>query len=704
MMKFHIDRKSISYRMTTLVIALIIGQTMLLLGTIIAVGILSDAKENAYETLSMKVSNRKDYIQSEMKNRWTNFTPYMAPLSELLPRKADVGYENLNEFWYEIAPSLVSMLRTTLSTGVFIILDDGSGDQKGYSSLYFRDYDPLLNDSSNKDLYLVAGPWDISQSMNIPMDQYWHYDIWLSDANREFFDKPYESDFMQLTSEYLGYWSKPFKLSENDITVMTYTIPIYNKYNERCGVIGIEVAINHLSKFLPATDLQPQDSLGYLIGYSGSHEAPVSPVVTLGALQKRIINEDEAFDWTPTDSDQSIYLLNNHKSKTDIYAAVEKIGFYNYNTPFNDESWYLIGLMQEDDLMIFVDKIQNTILTSLITSILIGLIGGYIFSRRITRPIISLAKRVSISGSENAIDLGRLGLTELDHLAASMEVANKNLIASTSRLSTIVDLLDVKIGAFEIDMQTKHVMTTDKLQSILSIEDQKILTDSTLFLRKIEQIMLTPEPDEEEVYSVSHKWIRLKLSKEQDVLLGVAIDVTDEINEKHIIKSDRDLDALTEIYNRKAFQRVVENIYSHETLKIAALIMLDLDHLKWINDQYGHKCGDDYIKATAGHLGIFSEKGHIIGRRSGDEFLVFLYGFEEKEAITDMVQSFYENLESNPLTLPDGTSRKIMISSGLTWCPTDALNYEQLLQHADEALYMAKSKKKGNLVVYSIET
>ena len=78
------DRKSTSIvnRLTKLVLGIIILQTILIGAALIAGGMIDQAEENAYQLFHDKVANRKDYLQREMKNNWTNFQPYLQNMGE----------------------------------------------------------------------------------------------------------------------------------------------------------------------------------------------------------------------------------------------------------------------------------------------------------------------------------------------------------------------------------------------------------------------------------------------------------------------------------------------------------------------------------------------------------------------------------------------------------------------------------------------
>ncbi|WP_052090860.1 diguanylate cyclase [Desulfosporosinus sp. HMP52] len=698
MKKIGMDKKSILFRMTSFVIALIVIQAILLTGTLIAGGVLSQAQENAYQSFYDKVHNRNDSVQREMKNRWTNMTPFINKFSRNL---SDTS--SSKAFFDESIDELINMLRTTQTTGAFIILKEE--ELAKYPALYIRDYDPLWNDYSSKDLYLILGPSDLAKKQKIPMDQSWKYDMKFDESNSEFFEKPFSKAPLTFNANLLGYWSPPFKLFPDDLPIITYTMPLFDGDNVLRGIIGVEISVNYFNQFLPAIDLQPRDSMGYLIGYSNEGANKIQPILMVGALQKRMIRGDESFALTEVDKNRNIYRVENHNSEEKIYACLERIGLYKFNTPFEEESWYLVGLMTENHLLNYVRKIQQILGMSLLASIAIGIVGGYFISYRFTKPITQLVKQVKESANNKALKLNPTGLTEIDGLSSAMENANNELLESTVKMSKIIDLADFPIGVFEIKRDSSHVFMTDQLPVILEIDSAlmaEIIQNKEKFIAHIRQKFNHPEKEDENVYQISTepiKYVKVKLVKNENSTMGVVSDVTQEILEKNKIKMERDYDPLTMIYNRKAVQRRIENlIESAGSQDTAALIMFDLDYLKKINDTYGHQWGDSYINRAVSHLSKIGGTSSILGRRSGDEFVLFLFGFENRNAIRMEMDNFYQGLTKDLLAFPDSSLKPITISGGLLWIEDWTLKYDDLLNKADQILYEAKSRNKGYYV------
>ena len=688
--------KSIVFKLTTFAIVIIILQTFFFSASLVLGGVLKESRNNALKSFDETVISRKSYLEREMKNSWTNLQPFTEQISEKLSNE----FGSDESLLFDVSDTLIDMLRSTRATGVYLILGNDLSQEK-YQALYFRDYDPLSNNYSNDDIYTIIGPSDISKNLKIPLDQTWKYNYEITEANQDFFIRPYSKNHLTKDSSLLGYWSKPFRLSPNDLDVITYSMPIFDKDKSLRGIIGIEITLNYFVQLLPATDLQPQDSLGYMLAYKKSEKDDLMPVISVGAFQKRIMNLESPLKLDNIDNDRGIYILKDHNMKKEIYASVKKIGLYRNNTPFESESWYLIGFMREDYIFKHSKKIQSIILLSFGISLIAGILGSIYFSFKFSKPIIKLADKVRISGKNKKISLDSTGLREVDELARAMELAKDDMLKSASRLSGIIQMLDVPIGAFEISSTSKEVFVTDNLFSIMGIaeEDAYKYINKEDFQKILDVIYNFEDPNEKGIYKIEDwplKWIKIDISKNDNTTTGVIRDVTKEMLEKIQIQNERDLDPLTKLYNRRAFQQIFEHKYQEANLEVAALMMFDLDNLKFINDTYGHKWGDIYIVESVNRLrSLGNSENLVLGRRSGDEFAVLVFGYSSRNEIIKEIDRFYEYLKRSPLEFPGRDRREIGISGGIVWLQSKEMDYDEMIHMADSALYRAKNNNKG---------
>jgi diguanylate cyclase (GGDEF)-like protein/PAS domain S-box-containing protein len=155
-------------------------------------------------------------------------------------------------------------------------------------------------------------------------------------------------------------------------------------------------------------------------------------------------------------------------------------------------------------------------------------------------------------------------------------------------------------------------------------------------------------------------------------------------------------DALTDLPNRVLFNdRLTQAISLAERQgKQLAVMFVDLDHFKKINDSLGHDVGDKLLQSVAGRLKACVRRSDTISRLGGDEFVVLLSQVEHAEDAAISAQKALRALTA-PHTI-DGKSLDVNVSIGVSTYPNDGKDAESLLNRADNALYEAKQRGRNN--------
>lgn len=133
---------------------------------------------------------------------------------------------------------------------------------------------------------------------------------------------------------------------------------------------------------------------------------------------------------------------------------------------------------------------------------------------------------------------------------------------------------------------------------------------------------------------------------------------------------------------------------------VCAVVMLDLDFFKSINDTFGHDIGDKYLQSFSNMMHSMPSEHFLCARRSGDEFCMMLFNYNDKNDIIQYLNQFYQTLEQIPVQLSDSQSKIISASSGFAWTSDSNANIDELLNYADEALYDIKRETKGRFGEY----
>ena len=185
--------------------------------------------------------------------------------------------------------------------------------------------------------------------------------------------------------------------------------------------------------------------------------------------------------------------------------------------------------------------------------------------------------------------------------------------------------------------------------------------------------------------------------------VGLAEDMTTTVLEQQRIEHERDYDTLTGLYRRRAFDRACDALFQQpEKLGCAALLMMDLDNLKQINDTYGHDWGDQYIRQTGQCFAANTPANTICSRLSGDEFLIFFYGYQDQAQLRTQLELLSAALQHSVSILPNGKQLHISISGGIAWYPTDGHDLLTLKKYADFAMYQVKHSHKGRMCDFDI--
>ncbi|ALS32801.1 hypothetical protein PTRA_a1617 [Pseudoalteromonas translucida KMM 520] len=157
-------------------------------------------------------------------------------------------------------------------------------------------------------------------------------------------------------------------------------------------------------------------------------------------------------------------------------------------------------------------------------------------------------------------------------------------------------------------------------------------------------------------------------------------------------------DSLTQLLNRRGFFSTCKNIKANTADKnhTLALIMLDIDFFKRVNDKYGHDVGDQALKWIAQHISQLFMNIGITARIGGEEFAVLLNGYTLEQANT-LAEQLSVNIRQQPFYCNDQPI-PLSVSAGVSSTTINQLNLKELLLHADKHLYLAKETGRDKVV------
>ncbi|GAB3215372.1 bacteriohemerythrin [Pseudaeromonas pectinilytica] len=181
-------------------------------------------------------------------------------------------------------------------------------------------------------------------------------------------------------------------------------------------------------------------------------------------------------------------------------------------------------------------------------------------------------------------------------------------------------------------------------------------------------------------------------------VLGVTRDISERKASEAMMHNLAFYDALTKLPNRRLLQDRLQQamITAHREQQKMALLFIDLDHFKPVNDQYGHQTGDWLLKMVARRMLNSVRESDTVARMGGDEFVVLLPGPIEKEQVLPIAEKIHARLNQSFET-SDGTLLSIACCIGIALYPEHGKTQKQLLKHGDQAMYQAKESGRNQI-------
>ncbi|MCH5204726.1 MAG: GGDEF and EAL domain-containing protein, partial [Oscillospiraceae bacterium] len=699
-------------------------------------GEFSYVRSYAYNTLIEKTENRKNYIQTELQQK----TPFVKESAEKMnsivgeilgSRGKDISALKTDKvidrlIMEESVDSLIYLLRRSTANDVYLILDTGDlynedvGKESTRAAMYLRDLDST-SDSGYSDLMMEIGFSNISVKYGIALDSGWKLHFEPNEAD-DFYFKTLETARNNPQKSDLGYWSGFSSPSRGTVASMKYTVPLVYNDGTVYGVIGIGLTETSILSRIPSNDFISQTAC-YVLAHNIDNSTRFDIITHSGAAFTRLVGNKSEIDI----GDAIAENIRGFKPENGIELAgnVQYISLYNYDSPYYYERWALISVADRNSVLAPLTILSRSLLISAGISLAISIVIVVLVCRAVVKPITSAIKTMNSSSYYNhVVRFSPSNIYELDAMTDAITQLQINVQAYASQVSQMIRIANVGLGTFMYDRADDSVFVGQSLLQLLNFDMDKnedVVMSRDSFLNNIierETRLAITESFESSVgytaaeyvkdYCIEHEngeqvWRRLSLIRNMNKSIGILQDITDEMLEKQRIEYERDYDGLTGLLNRKAYYRCLDELFREPAkLGVAAILMIDLDNLKYVNDTYGHDFGDDYIKTAANVLKKFRDCGAFVSRLSGDEFNVCFHGFSSKDEIRGIIENVRTEMRASYCLLADGTHFKLRASAGLSWYPDDANNYEMMMKYADFAMYTIKQSQKGGVAEFDM--
>ena len=718
-------------------IILVIAEVILLVSVLAGTNVLQRLNRNSEDLILKQLQNRSNYFSSSLYN-WSDLDMLASTINAKAEKMIGDGTINIDELQsnsevstplvLDIVDDLISTLYSKRLSGIYVVFNTTNLNDipkmktiPNRTGIYIRDMDPTSTPSERyEDLLLCRASVQVVQGLNISTDRCWKPQFTFAEdkdtpENFAYFTEPlkaaFKSGWVKDYSDY-GYWGgSAHLLIDSDVSAITYSIPLVLSDGTIYGVLGIDIADDYLMSMLPYTELYDDDVGTYFVIKQKSSVDSLKIVTPILWNGGQFSNSKEVSLSLSRHNDGYSF---EYKGES-YFASAVPLSLYSNNSPFENDYWAILGAVPAKNIYEFSNRMLGLLILAVIFMFIAGIIGSIIISKRFSAPISRLSGEISEARKVSGIpNLSVTGIKELDRFANDFKYLCQEVVQTSTRFLEIIQLASVELGGYEIRKDINTIYVTEnyfKMFGINDINPDDMTVERFLEIRSELKSKLTgiSEPDGSVLYKVEPnpgavRYIRINVTDTETRLVGVAEDVTTATMERFMIQHERDYDMLTGLISRRAFYERAEELFRKpEKMCYAALMMLDLDNLKTINDHYGHDYGDKYIHQAAACFAEHAPAGAICSRVSGDEFFILFYGYKVLESLNDAVNKFSMDIKNNIFELPTGETIPIAASGGVAWYPEDSSDFWQLMKYADFAMYKVKHGHKGNVENFNLE-
>lgn len=156
-------------------------------------------------------------------------------------------------------------------------------------------------------------------------------------------------------------------------------------------------------------------------------------------------------------------------------------------------------------------------------------------------------------------------------------------------------------------------------------------------------------------------------------------------------------DSLMGIYNRKYFFDFLEREVLKKETENFAIVMVDIDDFKNVNDRYGHQFGDEVLKNTARIIRKWKDDNDILARYGGEELIMYIPNYKNNESVINKIEIIRKELENSKVNY-EGICESVTASFGISFYPEEEKDINKLIKLADDLLYQSKKSGKNQVL------
>lgn len=443
-------KRSIFQAIFVPLICLMIAQSVIFYGAAVYGGVKDTLNQNAADIVRERLTNRKNELETEFNNNWTDMNYYEQNIGKLYN-----DYEHLYgkqpfidqkdtqiRFLGEASKLLVDMIRSNQVNGVFLILNDKPNKVSFPQSesvdvkygVNIRDMDATSAYTGTDDLLIERSPSSLVETIGCSLDSWWDASYQFSSKEDGlFYYQPLQAAYNnpEADGEDIAYLCGAHHISSSDPQVVSYSIPLMDEDGYPYGVLGVELTVQYLASLMPNQEINNSNDSCYVLGIRPKDGTECSPIATSGTIYSRCFSSDATIDCSATDK-MGGFIVTGHDDVT-MYGDMAKLNIYNNNNPFEDDELVLIAMTQRDSLFYYSNQIKRMLFLVSMITLTLGVIGIFCVSRRFAAPITSLARKARTMDSHSRYHLEHLGIQEIDLLVDSIEELNANVSKEIAR-------------------------------------------------------------------------------------------------------------------------------------------------------------------------------------------------------------------------------------------------------------------------------
>jgi diguanylate cyclase (GGDEF)-like protein len=457
--------------------------------------------------------------------------------------------------------------------------------------------------------------------------------------------------------------SEPYITNVTNEMVVSFTKRVRNE-DETVGVIGISVSLSELTASISRMKI---GGSGYILVMSPNHRFLVSP---------------EHPDWilkTPGELGLQDLSVLETGSETNFEARLEDTDCVFNSVTSGKSGWHIVSVMDKGEILDRAHEVTNILIGIYFITFIVIFLILYPITKRITKPILeisSVIRRMTDFNFDIKTDIKKYTnrADEIGIVSSAVVDMHDNYYELMEQVNSIDD----EIKNIDIQKNNRFKLELSNMNPFLGVINSiNVLLDKTyLYLDQLK---------------AKNKEIMAK----NEQLVTTEEELTAQLEEiyqqKEYINFLAYHDPLTELPNRRKFIEYLS--YTINSGQKGAVILLDLDDFKGINDIRGHVFGDRVLEAIAKRFEAASNKKAFISRFGGDEFLFFIE-YQDKDEIEEYVgrlsRLFDEKMQI------DDNEIEIRYSMGIALFPEDSTDVDQLIMDADLAMYSVKSSGKNS--------